>query len=443
MGFVSSYARNTLLPLPTASRWAQALGVTPSGGSGPATGNVFYVDNANALAADNANQDGSQSAPFATIDYAIGRCTASNGDIIYVRASHNEGAGDAQIFDLDVAGVSVIGLQGPGNQRPILDYDHANATIDIGANNCRISGLRLRPSVTGVLIGVDVETGITGAIIDNCEFINGEDGSGTDEFVKAIHLTSGNHDTLMVGNVIRCHTSAAHATHAIHVDAASDRCVYLDNRIDGPYATNGILEDAASADTIAEGNVIDVTGTNYGFVSTSTFASFKDNRGAEGRLVNKLGQEFYDGLGYKVTKVEDVNTATSDDLFTLTGKVAIRLWTGEVTNALGAAVTDYQITLTTLAGVLVAAGNIASSIVGHMFLLNGDAGSTSLNTSTSAVSVGGVADANTSFGPLVVGKAGGSDVIKSVRTAGDASDAIRHDVFYMPLESSASLVAAA
>jgi hypothetical protein len=91
-------------------------------------------------------------------------------------------------------------------------------------------------------------------------------------------------------------------------------------------------------------------------------------------------------FGFRVTKTEDVATATSDDLFTLTGKVAITLWTCEVTNALNASPTDYKIELTTLAGVLIAAGNIASSIVGHMFTLNGDAGDTSLSTSTSAVS---------------------------------------------------------
>jgi hypothetical protein len=273
--------------------------------------------------------------------------------------------------------------------------------------------------------------------------MNGEDGSGTDEFVKALHLTSGNHDTVMRNLRIRCHTSASQATHGIHVDAASDRCVFDGVVIDGPYATNGILEDAASADTIVTDCSVDVTGTNYGFVTTSTFAAFKRNTGSGAREVNALGQEYYRGLGYKVTKTEDVNTATSDDLFTLTGKVNIRLWTGEVTNALDAAVTDYQITLTTLAGVLVAAGNIASAIVGHIFTLNADAGDTSLSTSSSAVSVAGVGDTNGKTGHLVVGKAGGSDVIKSVRTAGASGDAIRHDVFYEPLEAGASLVAAA
>lgn len=164
-------------------------------------------------------------------------------------------------------------------------------------------------------------------------------------------------------------------------------------------------------------------------------------------LINYLTSEtpatFNPVLGYKVTKTEDVNTATSDDLFTLTGKVLITLWTGEVTNALNTSPTDYQITLTTAAGVLIAAGNLASAIVGHMFTLNGDAGDTSLSTSTSAVSVAGVGDTNGKMGHLVVGTAGGSDVIKSVRTAGASGDAIVHSVWYWPLEAGASLVAAA
>lgn len=401
------------------------------------TGTTRWV---NSSTGSSSNDGKSQSAAKATIDDAINASEA--GDTIYVMEGHNEGIGDGQLFDADVAGLKIIGL-GVGTRAPILDFDHANSTIDVGANGVLLQNLQLRPSVTGVLIGIDIETGITGVTLRNVRLINGEDGGGVDEFVKGIHLTSGNHDTVIEDCILRVQPSGAHATHAIHVDAASDRCIYRNLRIDGAWATAGILEDAASADTIVENCVIDTSGTNYGFVSTSTFASFFENRGAEGRLVNKLGQEWYPGLGYKVTKTEDVNTATSDDLFTLTGKVAIRCWTFEVTNALGAAVTDYQITLTTLAGVLIAAGNIASAIVGFMRTLNADAGDTALSTSTSAVSVAGVGDTNGKTGWLVIGKAGGSDVVKSVRTAGDAGDAIRHDVFYEPLESGASLVAAA
>lgn len=70
-------------------------------------------------------------------------------------------------------------------------------------------------------------------------------------------------------------------------------------------------------------------------------------------------------------------------------------------------------------------------------------GDTSLSTSTSAVSVAGVADSQGKTGHLIVGKAGGSDVIKSVRTAGASGDAIVHTVFWEPLEVGAYLVDAA
>lgn len=146
-------------------------------------------------------------------------------------------------------------------------------------------------------------------------------------------------------------------------------------------------------------------------------------------------------LGYRVTVTENVNTATGVNLFTLTGKVLITLWNLEVTNALHTTVTDYQIALTTLNGVILAAGDISSAAVGFMRNLNGDAGDTALSTSTGAVTVTGVADTNGKTGQLVVGKAGGSDVIKSIRTAGASGDEIKHVVFYWPLEASASLVA--
>lgn len=153
---------------------------------------------------------------------------------------------------------------------------------------------------------------------------------------------------------------------------------------------------------------------------------------------------FVPGLGYRVTKTEDVNTAVSDDLFTVTGKVLITVWTGEVTNALGAAVTDYKLKLSTLDADLCAATNIANASIGYLFQLSGDAGSTILLGSSYAVSVTGSADTNgLGIANRIVGKASGFEVIKSVRTAGDVSDAIVHTIFYLPLEIAASVVAAA
>lgn len=92
-------------------------------------GNIFWVDSGNG---SNGNK-GTFERPFATIDYAIGRCTANNGDLILVKSGHAEAVSAASGIDLDVAGVTVIGL-GTGDARPTITLDTATtATIDLAA----------------------------------------------------------------------------------------------------------------------------------------------------------------------------------------------------------------------------------------------------------------------------------------------------------------------
>ena len=60
------------------------------------TGEIYYVNSgtgANAvggITGSNGNNGLSPKTPFATIDYAIGRCTANRGDTIYVMPGHWE-----------------------------------------------------------------------------------------------------------------------------------------------------------------------------------------------------------------------------------------------------------------------------------------------------------------------------------------------------------------
>lgn len=149
------------------------------------------------------------------------------------------------------------------------------------------------------------------------------------------------------------------------------------------------------------------------------------------------------GFGYKVSKTENVNTATGVDLFTVTGKVLITLWTGEVTNALDTTVTDYKLRVKTDNVDLCAATDISSAAVGYMWSLSGDAGLTLLTGSSYAVSAVKTAD-NNGLGPAMrfVGLAGGSCTLQSLRTAGASGDAMIHTLWYLPLEASAAIVAA-
>jgi hypothetical protein len=97
------------------------------------TGSVFFVCNATNANGSDGNAGTSPDKPFSTVDYAIGRCAAGKGDVIYVMPGHAETV-TATSIALDVAGVQVIGL-GTGLSRPAFTFGAAAATITVtGAN---------------------------------------------------------------------------------------------------------------------------------------------------------------------------------------------------------------------------------------------------------------------------------------------------------------------
>lgn len=273
---------------------------------------ILFVDSGNtdALDAYDTEHGHSFKYPLATVDYAIGLCTASEQSIILVAPGHAEDYDDSTTgFDADVAGVHIIGV-GSGSLRPRFDFNHATSKCIIGANDVTLANLVFRPSVTSVAIGLDLETGVTGCTLRDLEFAMGEAGDGTDEFIKAIHLTSGNHDTVIKDVKIFAHASAAQATHGIHVDAASNRLTFDNVVIDGPYATNGILEDAAGLNHIVVDCSVDTSGTNYGFHASSTFAKRTRNLDAgasEDTAENLIGKNDNDNAA------DTSNVAANED----------------------------------------------------------------------------------------------------------------------------------
>lgn len=81
--------------------------------------------------------------PFATIDTAIGACTANRGDVIMVKPGHAETITAAAGIALDVAGVSIVGL-GNGSLRPTISFATSTAaSITVTAANCSIFNLLL------------------------------------------------------------------------------------------------------------------------------------------------------------------------------------------------------------------------------------------------------------------------------------------------------------
>lgn len=401
---------------------------------GPSTvGQSFFVDSVNG---SSANDGLGYSSAKATLTQGLALCTASRGDRIYLMPGHTETGTAAAMVAIAKAGVTIIGL-GSGSLRPTFNFGTATTCdIDIDAANVTIMNCRFVSAIDDLAVMLDVNEG--GLTLVDCEFY----GPATFECLNFVNLATTKDNFIFR----RCRwlqeadptgTDGAAATGGIYL-VDTENVLLEDCVFDGYFETAPIHNKTTACKYLTTrrcslNQLLTTTGTKWRFPAATV-----------GVVIDHLNDPgYYPGLGYKAQKTEDCNTATSDALFTLAGKVKINLWEAEVTNAFGAGMNDYQITLTTLAGVLVAAGDISSAIVGHMLLLNGDAGDTALSTSTSAVSVAGVADGNGKSGQLVVGKAGGSDVIKAVRTAGASGDAMVHTVFWEPLEVGAYIVDAA
>lgn len=115
-------------------------------------GSVYFVDSTHASKADDP-ANGTETAPFATLDYAIGRCTASEGDVIYVKPGHAETITAA--VTLDVAGVAIVGL-GRGRNRPTFTGSGAIDVFNVTAANCHLENLRILGASASVTALVNI-----------------------------------------------------------------------------------------------------------------------------------------------------------------------------------------------------------------------------------------------------------------------------------------------
>jgi hypothetical protein len=140
---------------------------------------TFWVDS-------NTGSDGNKgtfNSPFATLDYAIGRCTANKGDTIYLAANHLETLTAAGSVTADVAGISIIGL-GDGTNKPTFLFGTATtASFLISA-----AGVTVK-NVLGVA-GFDSLANPFHIIGDDVNIdVEWRDGSATVEAVRAMFLS--------------------------------------------------------------------------------------------------------------------------------------------------------------------------------------------------------------------------------------------------------------
>ena len=128
----------------------------PSEGLPLTKGNIFHVDSGHVQASD--THDGVDPArPLATIDGAIGKCAANQGDIILVSPGHTETIIAAGGIAVDVAGISIIGL-GRGSLKPTITLGtSAAADINVTADNILLKNLRLVNNIDSLVNFIDAD----------------------------------------------------------------------------------------------------------------------------------------------------------------------------------------------------------------------------------------------------------------------------------------------
>ena len=124
---------------------------------------VFFVQNT--IGSD--GNKGTRDKPFKTLDYAIGRCTDSKGDIIFLLPGHAETISAAGTITCDVIGVTIIGL-GYGSLRPTFTWSATASTWLVTAANVTIQNIVCLVSIDSVVIGFDISA--AGCTLDAVDF---------------------------------------------------------------------------------------------------------------------------------------------------------------------------------------------------------------------------------------------------------------------------------
>jgi hypothetical protein len=245
-------------------------------------GKVFYVNNSTVLAENGvAGSDGNPGTlqrPFSTIDYAIGRCTAGRGDIIFVMPGHAETVIAATTIALDVAGIAILGL-GTGTSRPTLTFTTANtATLQVNAANISIKNILFVGNFLSIASAITVATA-TASPSFTCEQCEFQDTDATHGFLSSITTTvSVNADNLAAVNNVVLSVATTNAAAAFVVLGTMKGLTLIGNRVTNTIDranTSVFLSHAAlvMTDALIKDNTVysaNSTNTSVGmFISTS------------------------------------------------------------------------------------------------------------------------------------------------------------------------------
>lgn len=253
-------------------------------GNIPTLGKDLFVDSVTG----SDNSDGrTPKRALATLDAAVGLCTANKGYRIICLPNHAETlTGDSGV-DLDVAGITVIGL-GHGSDRPTFDFTTATAAdFKIAAADVGIHNLLFTSGIASQ--AMMIETSGDDFEISHCEFRN----NASTQSLILVNVGVGSNDSDR-GYIHDCVflSDTANATSAISITALQAELRIENNYIRGDFSDAAVQSAVIHTDCVVKGNYIqndNNTAHAIQFSTTST-GMIKDNTLVTDAIATSLDQ---------------------------------------------------------------------------------------------------------------------------------------------------------
>lgn len=197
------------------------------------TGKRFFVDSNTGT--DSAGHGYNPDDPVASIDYAVGLCTASKGDIIVVMPGHAETVSAAADLALDVAGITIVGL-GRGASQPTVTLDTADtADVDVDAADIAIENINFVANYADIAVCIDVNA--DDFTIRKCRFTAA---AANMNFLVCVQDATGTtSDRITIEDCYALQPDASN-THFVNFAGTGDGHVIRNNRLHGDWGTMAI-----------------------------------------------------------------------------------------------------------------------------------------------------------------------------------------------------------
>lgn len=226
------------------------------------TGSTFWVDST--TGSDSASYGQSPDTPFATLDYAIGKCTAGKGDRIYLMPGHAETLTATTTCTLDVTGVQVVGLGRGTLQATFTLGTDKTATITVSGASCSIENIKVISDVADQAVGITVSATADGFTLKDCWLT---DGGLTKELVIGVSIAALCTDVTIENCRFMTTVSAetGGCASAVKAVGAADRLRIAHCYVNGHFTAAAFdLDQAACADVWIEDNHIIQIDTDAG-----------------------------------------------------------------------------------------------------------------------------------------------------------------------------------